>query len=1716
MSVINNDYQTNLLFKQFTGVAATQLDQQFSNEPYRAIKNIFSRDIFIEEVPDQAPVSIYNLDNSGAWVNSVGALPSVNSSNTFSQVYPDSKLEFYKNIELTAVPGSNSRVWYKLDASNNNILQDTINFKFDDINSTYLMRTKYNNGTVYVNNPINSYPLFWVLDNQSGYLQFYSTTTQLLANANIPTNPPKISFFKYVGKKGLLNLDISGQQQVVDISGLDVDVSSIQINLNNLNRMILPNGYVDISGGAPWDLCGNEVVRTHYQYTRNNTFIGYGNLPILDGSAVNHSFDPSHNNIIYELDVSGNFYISGHSQLQDVSCNNLDVSGNLTVLGHSQLQDVSCNNLDVSGNLTVLGHSQLQDVSCNNLDVSGILNMNCNNIIDVSNIYFCNNTAILGGTSGILTIRGDLDMSMNQIVTIADATDNSGVPSWGQVQAAIGGGGVWSLSGNDIYNNNSGNVGIGTSNPTSALDVSGHTQLQDTSCNNLDINGRAFLLGGTAALPSLTFKADQNTGLFQNAPDCIAVSCSGELIMSLCDNAGINVYNDISMNSNQITDIADATDNSGVPSWGQVQAAIGGGGGGVWSLSGNDIYNNNSGNVGVGITTPSVALDVGGSANISQNTVIAKSSTLSTIDEDKNLYVRNTNLVDTLKIGFETFYDKIWNLMIIANENGIYTSPITGITQTLSTINPGKSNAVPTFSSAWGPCVIPIAYLDINQNYAPTPFDPQGGQTFQTAFRPDIANTTAYFTIKFSEPYDAPNSAAIGVDWKVATFYKQFNGSMKSGLGAIPEQTITFMVGYIDSYQLSSPNGASADRRYPKPFIKIISTNIGNLKCLTGITVESNNIDPASIDGLTQNMKYYGFNIDTPKIGGICRIIVAESCPGVPADKDIQNKAWVLLEQQWNVEPWQQQSGVDNAYILKALISNHIISVRMYSNNLGDLNSSRNPPVLNEYNTDWQLVTEKQIQDTGIYSWEKFVLPMGSNAQPPVFNIPTSPPVTDIPFTLMVGGTPCPNPVTGILDGVYPIIVDGANLWEVWLNLKNWPYGITTTEEVFENNVDICGNLVISGSTFAQAVTATDITCNNLDALNSIDVGPNQKLTITENNIVSTVSANGWAPNFPGVPGTFNPGLEFEAENFYFDCGNGVTRGFVISLGDNTSNTIFRIVDNNNNYSAGGGTPPLFQVEGSGFMQTQHISPFIDLSYNIGDSFLRYNTLYIKDIEATGNIDIDGNLTVDGLTDMNNNVDISGNVDISNDLNVAGLITGEADTTFVEYRNFSADISANSGDAWHCIATTSDTNPTGGNDNARGLFIIDDDTSGIREQIIFYAGTSYARGNFVNVLAHNWYMSSGPLISNIKIDVSGSQPTPSSPAIYTGSNLYIYRKNSSSISDIHIRLYENGRNSTTGGRWVLTSTPIVDLNTIAINLDITYNPNNGRANACSSLDYSFQGDVSMNRLNLINLDVQNTITTNILDVQNTITTIILEVEDSGGNDIVKFDGPNKTTTFNFDSSTSSGSLILKDTNGSTSTFIKQQGTTVVMEGSDLQVGSVGVEKDIIAAEVTGWFNTRDYFAIASFIGSAGTSAPGVVGFSTITNNCPGGVKIIPTTGTTIYIEPPATGVYTITVTGIWSGDVWNEDSDMGQPMIILSGPAYHPSTPIQGTAYLSVQSASRYYNSGYTNYQTFNWTGRMVDTYNSSQSQYVFYVKNNAGTGGSRTYTGQIQVTRIC
>tara|TARA_Y100000591_G_scaffold247537_1_gene218641 strand:- start:5981 stop:12223 length:6243 start_codon:yes stop_codon:yes gene_type:complete len=1785
-AVIDNDYQTNLLFKRFTGVAATQLDQEFSNEPFRAIQNIFSRDILIEEVPSQAPISIFNLDNSNNWQDSSGANASLDASGQrFSDLYPNSNLEFYKNVELEAVPGANSRVWRILDASGNNILQDTLNFKFDDINSTYLMRVKYSNGTVYINNPINSYPLFWVLDNQSGYLQLYQTSSNLSSIAHIPTSPPKISFFRYIGKKGLLNLDISGQQQVLDLSGLSLDTSNILVNLERLNRMILPDGYVDISG-TNYDLCGNEVVRTNYTYNRKNMFIGYENLPILDGSAVNHLEDPSLNGIRFILDVSGNVHIHGkkqhgffdppnitawqgasgeHSHAEGyrtwVGGDYAHVEGNACKIGphfsnsgvghyshaegdsneiytlfshaegrsnviqsasnwsHIEGRDnlidsnssyvhvegrnniVSSNSLyshvegsgnniisaisshaegvnntirgsfchaegynntidtsavyshieggfnqigpsgayahaegfhtiidtsgghatghynDISQNVIFVigcGKSDISrmdalyvDMSCtthinNRLEVSGNvlidgeLDMSCNFIENIEYIKFCND--IIGVTDlstaavnlgfsafGVGTgfgIAGNHNISIgnfsNHLQQNEDYTISIGYETGHilQKEGAIAIGkkaGKTHQRGKSIaigYEAGSENQGQNSSifpsitedaiaignqagkiNQKRAIAFGSFAGYENQEYNsiaigifagNKDQSDNAISIGTSAGQnqqKSDAIAIGTNSGENNQEKNCIAIgknagkgnpmgqgqhensiilNATGAQVDSDVSNAlyiapirgpiektnvlfydnsnneityGIinvssNISGDLELSCNNILDVSSITFCDGT--------YIGPGSSFDISTSQTlDIISNKTiikNDLGIRQTNPTETLDVTGSTFITENIFISSDKSHSTHTNDNSIHARNTNLIDSLRLSFEDIFDGIWVPMMKANGSGNYTNFSTGQQYILSQPNPGKPNAVPTFSSAWGPCVIPIAYLDINQNYQTTPFDPAGTHGPN---RPHIANTSAYFTVKFSQLYDSGYNNPVPVNWDQVT--NNVTNTGKSGLAAITHQSITFVAGYTDNFKRLPGD----DFRRPKPFIKVISTNIPNLKNLIGLT--SDGVSTAiDINVSTNGGLYYGHTPNTPKIGGIVRIIIAESCPGIPADKEIRNKVWLLLEHQWNYEAWQGAVATNNSVFLRSLLQDHAVDVRMYSNNHGHLNNIRTNPFTNNFNTDWQLITPKQILEHQQYSWDKFVLPMGNFASPVVFNNPTIVPNTDVAYTLMVGGTECPNPLTGILDGVYPPIVPGANLWEIWLNLKDWGYGITTTEEVFENNVDICGNVVIDGSTTAQTISATNITCNNLDALNSIDVGANQKLTFTENKIVSTVTATGWAPIVPSAPGLqFNPGLEFKAENFYFDCTSiDTTRGFVVSLARADGDSIFRIVDNSNNSDLAYGGHTLFQVEGSGLVQTKSIHPWTDMCYNIGISTFRYKNLYVGNIDASGDVNIAGNINVDG-----NFGDISAtNIDVSNNLNVDGLITGVAETTFVEYRDYITDISFDIS-GWYCIARTKDTNNTGGQDNARGLFILDDDTSGKRQQIIFYAGTSYSRGNYINILANNWYGT--PTITNIKMDISST---------YYGTNIYIYREATTSADDIHVRLYENGREFGTGGKWELTATPIAGLTTTDINLDITYNPNSKRANSISSLDTYITGEFTAPTIKNTDFSGIN------MTLGNTSTHGIFEIKDAnqsglGAHTVYRTDGHANTVTHGGYEYTSSSNPITFPTIG---------------------------------------------------------------------------------------------------------------------------------------------------------------------------------------------------------
>ena len=424
---------------------------------------------------------------------------------------------------------------------------------------------------------------------------------------------------------------------------------------------------------------------------------------------------------------------------------------------------------------------------------------------------------------------------------------------------------------------------------------------------------------------------------------------------------------------------------------------------------------------------------------------------------------------------------------------------------------------------------------------------------------------------------------------------------------------------------------------------------------------------------------------------------------------------------------------------------------------------------------------------------------------------------------------------------------------------------------------------------------------------NSIDVGPQKALTITEHYILSTKPST-----------NFQTGLQMEAHNFYYKINTpGIGSGFVINLNHTNDDKMFRIMQGTN-----WSTDTIFKVGAYGTTSTRDIIPMADLNYNLGidsgptggaNNRLRFKQLHIGDISCSFTIDLSGDLIVGdrgtfksavdicGNVTIDGNVDISGhtnltdvsasNMDISDDLNVDGLITGIAETTFVEYQK-RTDMSKSLFGPWFCIARTKDTDPTAtlsSTDWARGLFILDDDTNGVKEQIIFYAGTSLSRGNYVNVLAHNWTGDTtpgpgGPFYKNIRIDISGNENA--------GANLYVY-KFATGGGNVHIRLYQNGRPASDGGRWVLTDASHANLDTTAVNLDISYNPDPAiRSNACTSLDSFFQGKILCGDLSGTNIGahtltassdikVGNPVVIDLSGSSGTMTGLHLKIEPSG-------------------------------------------------------------------------------------------------------------------------------------------------------------------------------------------------------------------------------------------
>ena len=462
-------------------------------------------------------------------------------------------------------------------------------------------------------------------------------------------------------------------------------------------------------------------------------------------------------------------------------------------------------------------------------------------------------------------------------------------------------------------------------------------------------------------------------------------------------------------------------------------------------------------------------LDVNGNTDLSQNLLQATASTDLTASgvTDYNAYFRQSNIIDSMKLPFSTYFDDFWTQMVDRTVSGPTAWR--------------QGNPCP-----FGPNLIPIAKIDINSSYSNTTLASQ-----EQSLRPLLANTIGYFTVKFAQPsmQEWENDSSLNIKKEFSndggwTATMGQDGT-KPGYNCIPEQTIHFLAGYQEQqYDVDGEN------RNPKPFIKILSCSFGDIRNVNGETIIFTGSDPVTDTAGVYTGK---------KIGGITRIVIAEGLiklhrgekgGPVPAE-DTSGKAWLLLEQTWAYEGWmKRQPGNRQVDILRKICGNHNIEVRLYCNNTGAKMFGRNnPPEMinaNLINTDWQLLSNDFIISNFVDKWEigkqpSFLLKGLPNTifNPPadVDNLPNPPiPATQ---TLYVGGQK--NPPGKLAIGIGETFTN--KFWFVDLNVYNWPYGITTTKEIFKFNVDVCGDLDVSGnlgvvgnSTF-ENITVT----NNLD-----------------------------------------------------------------------------------------------------------------------------------------------------------------------------------------------------------------------------------------------------------------------------------------------------------------------------------------------------------------------------------------------------------------------------------------------------------------------------------------------------------------------------------------------------------------------------------------------------------------------------------------------------------
>ena len=240
-----------------------------------------------------------------------------------------------------------------------------------------------------------------------------------------------------------------------------------------------------------------------------------------------------------------------------------------------------------------------------------------------------------------------IETSSIQISSLIDSDGTTGDPGdvlhtngstiyWAPVGAGTG---FWTANGNDIYNNNSGNVGIGISTPQFKLDVNGVARVGNHTGNtssfeiNFGTSGvgtyRSAFIYSDGTNMRINNQQDGNLSLYTNNFPYLSILSTGNVgIGTINPNYTLDVNGSFfasSISSQTMYDVAGQPGSANQvltagPSGNSVIWSSINVGTNYWSLNGSSIYNNNdsgNGSVGIGTNTPLSALDVRGDLNVS-------------------------------------------------------------------------------------------------------------------------------------------------------------------------------------------------------------------------------------------------------------------------------------------------------------------------------------------------------------------------------------------------------------------------------------------------------------------------------------------------------------------------------------------------------------------------------------------------------------------------------------------------------------------------------------------------------------------------------------------------------------------------------------------------------------------------------------------------------------------------------------------------------------------------------------------------------------------------------------------------------------------------------------------------------------------------------------------------------------------------------------------